>query len=85
MRPWCDEGEGPSAVNVNLCGIRSHRSDGTAIMSHCLEVSEEPQMIVSLCFGAGARFRWDYNSRWPGVGGDLLLSYGDLLVLYWLA
>ena len=42
--------------------IRSRKSNGTAMTSHCFGASGDPKLIVSLSLVAGALFRWKNSS-----------------------
>ena len=74
MKPWCAEGEVPTAANLNLYwGLHSR------VGWHCDDeplfgVARSSKLIVSVSFGSQALYRWK---------GKSCLDGGDILVLPW--
>ena len=62
MKPWCAEGELPTAANLNL-----YRGRDSCVRWHC---DDEPlfgevgtsKLIVSVSFGSQALFKWKGKS-----------------------
>ena len=61
VKPWCVEGEVPTAANLNFYRGENSRV-GIAMMSHCLEGCGEAKLIVSVNFGSRALFKWKGKS-----------------------
>ena len=81
MKPWCAEGEVPTAANVNLYrGWNScvgwHRDD-EPLFGECGDV----KLIVSVSFGSSAVFRWRRQSCPDDEGHLCWLGHGDILVM----
>ena len=80
MKPWCAEGEVPTAANLNL-----FRGWNSCVGWHC---DDEPlfgkcgdaKLIVSVRLGTFAVFRWRRQSC-PSEGGSCRLDHGDILVM----
>ena len=76
MKPWCAEGEVPTAANLNF-----HRGLHSRVGWHC---DDEPlfgragcsKLIVSLSFGSTALFKWKGKSRLDGDGSSCYFGYG---------
>ena len=81
MKPWCAEGEVPTAANLNL-----YRGWKSCVGWHC---DDEPlfgkcgdaKLIVSVSFGSSALFRWRRQSCSDGEGHLCCLGHGDILVM----
>ena len=82
MKPWCAEGEVPTAANLNLYrGWRScvgwHR-DNEPPFGEC----GEAKLIVSVSFGSTAVFGWRRQFCPDDEGHLCPLRHGDILVMY---
>ena len=80
MKPWCAEGEVPTATNLNLYrGWKScvgwHRDDEPLFGE-----SREAKLIVSVSLG-NALFRWRRQSCSSDEGRSCRLDNGDILVM----
>ena len=81
MKPWCAEGEVPTAANLNL-----YRGWKSCVGWHC---DDEPlfgkcgdaKLIVSVSFGSSALFRWRRQSCSDDEGHLCWLGHGDVLVM----
>ena len=81
MKPWCAEGEVPTAPNLNL-----YRGLHSRVGWHC---DDEPlfgeagcsKLIVSVCFGSPALFRWKGKSCPDGDVSSCYFGHGDILVM----
>ena len=81
MRPWCAEGEVPTAANLNL-----YRGWKSCVGWHC---DDEPlfgkcgdaKLIVSVSLGNFAVFRWIRQSCATDEGHSCRLGHGDILVM----
>ena len=81
MKPWCAEGEVPTAANLNL-----YRGLHSRVGWHC---DDEPlfggagcsKLIVSLSFGSTALFKWKGKSCPDGDASSCYLGHGDILVM----
>ena len=75
MRPLCNEGEEPSAANVNLHGDSQSqvrwRSDDELLFG----ISGESELIVSLNFGASALFSMKTSSVLLALCGGRLVAF----------
>ena len=81
-RPGFNEGEGPSAANLNLYGESQSRLRWHSDDEPLLGASGDPKLIVSLSSGASALFRWKLCRPCSlCVEAGLMLSHGDLLVM----
>ena len=81
MKPWCAEGEVPTAANPNLyLGGNScvgwHRDDELLFGE-----SGEAKLIVSVSLGGSAVFRWKRRSCSDDEGHLCCLGHGDILVM----
>ena len=80
MKPWCAEGEVPTAANLNL-----YRGWNSCVGWHC---DDEPlfgecgdaKLIVSVRFGSPATFKWNCKSCPDGEVSSCWLGHGDILV-----
>ena len=81
MKPWCAEGEVPTAANLNL-----YRGWNTCVGWHC---GDEPlfgkcgdaKVIVSVSRGSSAVFRWRRQSCPDDEGHLCCLGHGNILVM----
>ena len=81
MKPWCAEGDLPTAANLNL-----HRGWNSCVGWHC---DDEPlfgeygdaKLIVSVSLGDSAVFRWRRQSCPADEGHLCCLGHGDILVM----
>ena len=81
MKPWCAEGEVPTAANLNL-----HRGWNSQVGWHC---DDEPlfggagcsKLIVSVSFGSTALFKWKGKSCPDSEARLCCLGHGDILVM----
>ena len=81
MKPWCAEGEGPTAANLNLYrGWHScvgwHRDD-EPLFGKC----GDAKLIISVSLGNFALFRWRRQSCSSDEGSSCRLDHGDILVM----
>ena len=81
MKPWCAEGDVPSAANLNLYrGGSSHvgwHSDDEPLFGE----RGEAKLIVSVSFGTQALFKWKGKSCPSNGGRSCWLDHGDILVM----
>ena len=81
LSPWCEDGNVPSAANLNLYGgSRSH------VSWHCddeplFEGIGDPKLIESLSLGDAATFKWKAKSCSDSEVRSCRLHHGDLLVM----
>ena len=81
MKPWCAEGEVPTAANLNLyrggnsC-VGWHRDDELLFGEF-----GEAKLIVSVSLGGSAVFRWKRRSCPNDEGHLCCLGHGDVLVM----
>ena len=81
MKPWCAEGDVPTAANLNL-----YRGWKSCVGWHC---DDEPvfgkcgdaKLIVSLSLGNFALFRWRRQSCSSNEDSSCRLDHGDILVM----
>ena len=81
MKPWCAEGNLPTAANLNF-----YRGWNSCVGWHC---DDEPlfgkcgdaKLIVSVSLGSFALFRWRRQSCSSDEGGSCRLDHGDILVM----
>ena len=81
VKPWCAEGEVPTAANLNLYrGWRScvgwHRDD-EPLFGEC----SEAKLIVSVSLGSSAHFRWKGQSCPDDEAHLCWLGHGDIPVM----
>ena len=81
MKPWCAEGEVPSAANLNLYRGRSSyvgwHSDDEPLFGE----RGEAKLIVSVSFGTQALFKWKGKSCPSNDSRSCWLGHGDILVM----
>ena len=81
MKPWCAEGEVPTAANLNL-----YRGLHSRVGWHC---DDEPlfggsgcsKLIVTVSFGSTALFKWKGKSCPDGDASSCYLGHCDILVM----
>ena len=81
MKPWCAEGEVPTAANLNLYqGWRScvgWHCDDELLFGKC----GDAKLIVSVSLGNFAVFRWSRQCCPAHEGHSCRLGHGDILVM----
>ena len=81
MKPWCAEGDVPTAANLNLYRGRSSyvgwHSDDEPLFGE----RGEAKLIVSVSFGTQALFKWKGKSCPSNGGHSCWLGHGDILVM----
>ena len=81
MKPWCAEGEVPTAANLNLYrGLHSRDAwhcDDEPLFGKC----GDAKLIVSVSLGSSAVFRWRRRSCPDDEGGSCRLDHDDILVM----
>ena len=80
MKPWCAEGDLPTAANLNL-----YRGWTSCVGWHCDDESlfgkcGDAKLIVSVSLGRFAQFRWRRQSC-SSDEGSCRLDHGDILVM----
>ena len=79
MKPWCAEGEVPTAANLHR-GWKScvgrHRDD-EPLFGEC----GDAKLIVSVSLGSSAVFKWRRQSCPDDEGHSCYLGHGDILVV----
>ena len=84
MKPWCAEGDVPTAANLNL-----YRGKNSCVRWHC---DDEPlfgrgqgtsKLIVSVSFGSLVSFKWKAKSCLNGENSSCSLGHGDILCHGW--
>ena len=81
MKPWCAEGEVPTAANLNLyrggnsC-VGWHRDDELLFGEF-----GEAKLIVSVSLGGSAVFKWKRRFCPDNEGHLCCLGHGDILVM----
>ena len=81
MKPWCAEGEVPTAANLNF-----YRGGNSWVNWHS---DNEPlfgrsgvhKLIVSVSFGAPVLFKWRGSSCLDSGERSCWLGHGDILVM----
>ena len=77
MKPWCAEGDVPTAANLNL-----YRGRSSYVVWHS---DDEPlfgeQLIVSVSFGTQALFKWKGKSCPNNDGHSWWLGHGNILFM----
>ena len=80
MKPWCAEGEVPTAANLNL-----YRGWQSCVGWHCDEPlfgkCGDAKLIVSVSLGSSVLFRWRRQSCPDDEGHFIPLGHGDILVM----
>ena len=80
MKPWCAEGELPTAANLNL-----YRGWNSCVGWHCDDEplfgeNGEAKLIVSVSLGSTVLFRWRRQSCPDDEGHLCCLGHGDILM-----
>ena len=81
MKPWCAEGEVPSAANLNFYRGRNSRVNWHSDNEPLFGGSGVHKLIVSVSFGASALFKWKGKSYLDSVERSCWLDHGDILVM----
>ena len=81
MKPWCAEGEVPSAANLNFYRGRNSRVSWHSDDEPLFGGSGVHKLIVSVSFGASALFKWKGKSCLDSVERSCWLDHGDILVM----
>ena len=81
MKPWCAEGDVPTAANLNL-----YRGWKSCVSWHCVDEPlfgeyGDAKLIVSVSLGSSAVFRWRRQSCPDGEAHLCCLGHGDILVM----
>ena len=81
VKPWCADGDVPTAPNVNLYRGRNSRvgwhCDDEPLFGEC----GEAKLIVSASFGTRALFEWKGMSCPDSDASSCWLDHGDLVVM----
>ena len=81
LKPWCAEGDVPTAANLNLYrGWKSRvgwHSDNEPLFGE----RGDSKLIVSVSFGTRAPFRWKGKSCPDSEASSCCLGHGDILVV----
>ena len=81
MKPWCVEGEVPTAANLNLYRGRSSQVGWHSDDEPLFGEYGEAKLIVSVNFGTQALFKW-YSKSCPNKeGNSCCVGHGDILVM----
>ena len=81
MKPWCAEGEVPTAANLNLCRGGNSRVNWHSDNEPLFGGSGVHKLIVSVSFGAPVLFKWRGKSCLDSGERSCWLGHGDLLVM----
>ena len=81
MKPWCAEGDVPTASNLNLCRGRSSHVGWHSDDEPLFGERGEAKLIVSVSFGTPALFKWKGKSCSNNDGNSCWLGHGDTLVM----
>ena len=81
MKPWCAEGEVPTAANLNLCLGRKLRVEWHSDNEPLFGERGETKLIVSVSFGTSALFKWKGKSCPSNVVNSCFHGHGDILVM----
>ena len=81
MKPWCAEGDVPTAANLNL-----YRGWNSCVGWHCDDETlfgkcGDAKLIVSVSLGNFALFRWRRQSCSSNEDSSCRLDHGDILVM----
>ena len=81
MKPWCAEGEEPTAANLNFYEGRNSRVNWHSDDEPLFGRSEVHKLIVSVSFGASVLFKWKGKSCLDSEERSCWLDHGDMLVM----
>ena len=81
MKPWCAEGDVPTAANLNLYRGRSSHVGWHSDDEPLFGERGEAKLIVSVSFGTQALFKWKGKSCPSNDGHSCWLGHGDILVM----
>ena len=81
MRPWCAEGEVPTAANLNLYRGGTSRVSWHSDNEPLFGGSGVHKLIVSVSFGAPVLFKWRGRSCLDSGERSCWLGHGDILVM----
>ena len=84
MKPWCAEGDVPTAANLNLYRGRSSHVGWHSDDEPLFGERGEAKLIVSVSFGTQPRFKffkWKGKSCPSNDGHSCWLGHGDILVM----
>ena len=81
MKPWCAEGDVPTAANLNLYRGRSSHVGWHSDDEPLFGERGESKLIVSVSFGTQALFKWKGKSCPSNDGHSCWLGHGDILVM----
>ena len=77
MKPWCAEGDVPTAANLNLYRGRSSHVGWHSDDEPLFGERGESKLIVSVSFGTQALFKWKGKSCPSNDGQSCWLGHGD--------
>ena len=81
MKPWCAEGDVPTAANLNLYRGRSSHVGWHSDDEPLFGKRGESKLIVSVSFGTQALFKWNGKSCPSNDGHSCWVGHGDILVM----
>ena len=81
MKPWCAEGEVPTAANLNLYRGGNSRVNWHSDNEPLFGGSGVHKLIVSVSFGAPVLFKWRGRSCLDSGERSCWLGHGDILVM----
>ena len=81
MKPWCAEGDVPTAANLNHYRGRSWHVGWHSDDEQLFGERGEAKLIVSVSFGTPALFKWKGKSCPSNDGHPRCLGHGDILVI----
>ena len=81
MKPWCAEGDVPTAANLNLYRGRSSHAGWHSDDEPLFGKRGEAKLIVSVSFGTQALFKWKGTSCPSTDGHSCWLAHCDILVV----
>ena len=81
VKPWCAEGDVPTAANLNLYQGRTSYVGWHSDVVPLFGDRGEAKLIVSVSFGTQALFKWKGKSCPNNDGHSCWLGHGDILVM----
>ena len=81
MKPWCAEGDVPTAANLNLYRGRSSHVGWHSDDEPLFGERGEAKLIVLVSFGTQALFNWKFKSCPSNDGHLCWLGHDDILVM----